>query len=75
LLAVQAATGKKPPELTVVEFPDEFAYLIEWFSQIKQPLTYSEIYHWSLMTRRSLDRWELDVLIKLDAIRCSNTPS
>jgi hypothetical protein len=56
--------------------PEVVVYLWDYFLQIHQvrrnygwgatPLTYTEIYHWTLLRGIKLDAWELDTLLLLD---------
>ncbi|WP_435674019.1 phage tail assembly chaperone [Pseudomonas denitrificans (nom. rej.)] len=51
--------------------PDELAYLLGVFFQIRRspdPLTYTELRNWSLLTRQELDPLEVEAIMRLDAI-------
>lgn len=61
-------TGRKPPELDAHgEMPTKLAYLWGWFMEVKKPVAYSELEAWARMTNRTLERWEIRALMRLDA--------
>ena len=59
-----------PDELRLPDFPEELEYFIEWSRQLirAEPITYTEIYHWTVLTNTKLSTWELDVLVEIDSI-------
>lgn len=51
--------------------PEELEYLLGIFFQIRRspdPLTYTELRNWSLMTHQELDPLEVEAIMRLDAI-------
>ncbi|WP_441295852.1 phage tail assembly chaperone [Pseudomonas sp. NBRC 111135] len=63
--------GEQPPELQTPPIPDELAYLLGVFFQIRRspdPLTYTELRNWSLMTHQELEPLEVEAIMRLDAI-------
>lgn len=64
-------SGFTPPELETPALPDSLAYLWGTFFQIRRtpdPLTYTELRNWSLMTKQELDPLEVETIMRLDAI-------
>ncbi|WP_440056195.1 phage tail assembly chaperone [Pseudoalteromonas sp. T1lg65] len=71
LKQVWKTTGHKPAELAEqVALPDELAYLWQWYLELKsdKPLNFTEIHHWSSLTRKHLRSWEVDLLRSIDRI-------
>lgn len=63
--------GFTPPELDTPPLPDALAYLWGTFFEIRrspEPLTYTELRNWSLMTGTDLDPIEVRVIMRLDSI-------
>jgi len=66
LTAIWKATGNKPPELEAQQdVPPELEYLWHWYWQIPKPITFTELHHWSQLTRRNLRAWEAELLAAL----------
>lgn len=64
-------SGFTPPELNTPELPESLAYLWGTFFQIRRtpdPLTYTELRNWSLMTQQELEPLEVEAIMRLDAI-------
>lgn len=69
-----AAFGYPSPDPP--EIPDEVSHVWEWWWQLNArrmpgfdsvaPLTYSDIYHWSVLTRTQVTPTEIAMLIKMD---------
>ena len=66
--------GVETPEAP--DIPDAGLHIWEWwwklnsrrvtYSEVQAPLTYSEIYHWSILTRTQISPSEIDVLMIMD---------
>jgi hypothetical protein len=66
--------GVETPEAP--DLPDAGSHIWEWwrqldsrrvtYSEVAAPLTYSEIYYWSTLTRTQISPSEIDVLIIMD---------
>ena len=65
LTTIWKATGHKPPELEQPEKPEALEYLWVWYWQIPKPITFTELHHWSSLTRRNLRAWEAELLASL----------
>lgn len=60
------------------EIPEEFAYLRDWTFELvgrsgvgmggAAPLSYTTVRDWALLTHRRPSAWEVEVLIRLDAV-------
>lgn len=64
-------SGFIPPELQTPELPESLAYLWGTFFQIRRtpdPLTYTELRNWSLMTKQELEPLEVETIMRLDSI-------
>ncbi len=50
--------------------PEELRYVWEWYLEVRNttPLTYTEIYHWSMVTGNRLRGWEAELIRSLDRI-------
>lgn len=62
---------RKPKQLEdAPELPQELEYVWEWFREVftGQPLTFSELHHWSSLTGKSLAGWEAELIKSLDRI-------
>lgn len=70
LLQVYKTTGKLPDQLNLPKFPVELEYFIEWSRQLirAEPISYTEIYHWAMLTNVHPQPWEIDVLVEIDSI-------
>ena len=69
LIAIWQATGEQPEELAnQPECPDEIRYLWDWFWQVAANFSFTELSHWSQLTRRNLRAWEVDVLFELSRV-------
>lgn len=70
LLQVKKTTGNTPPELILPKFPVELDYFLEWSRKLigSEPIRYTEIYHWAMLTNLHLQPWEVDVLVEIDSI-------
>lgn len=67
---MQRQLGRLPAQLAErPACPAELAYLAEWLGQLPTPLTHTELHHWTQITARRLDRWEVEALMMLDRIR------
>lgn len=64
-------SGEVPVELNTPPLPDSLAYLWRTFFEIRrspEPLTYTELHNWSLMTGTDLEPIEVRVIMRLDSI-------
>ncbi|WP_280282854.1 hypothetical protein [Pseudomonas sp. BN415] len=43
-------------------------YLWHWFWQLSRPFNFTELHHWSQLTRRNLRAWEAELLADLQRI-------
>lgn len=69
LQQIQKATGHTPKELAdQPECPPELAYVWEWYWQLPRPFSFTELHHWSQLTRRRIRAWEADLLSSLSRI-------
>ncbi|WP_434801436.1 phage tail assembly chaperone [Spartinivicinus marinus] len=71
LLHVYKVTGKKPKELAEQpECPEALNYIWQWWLEVRgsDPLTFTELYHWSQLTHKHLRAWEVDLIRSLDRI-------
>ncbi|WP_163836874.1 phage tail assembly chaperone [Spartinivicinus ruber] len=71
LLQVYKATGKKPKELAEQpKCPEELEYIFHWWLEVRssETLTFTELYHWSELTKKNLRAWEVDLIRSLDRI-------
>ena len=69
-----AAFGVESPDLPPI--PDMVQHVWEWWWQLNArrqpgfdsmtPLSYSEIYHWSALTRTQVTTTEIDIVVRLD---------
>lgn len=68
---VAKVSGSNPPELDTPPLPESLAYLWGTFFQIRRtpdPLTYTELRNWSLMTATDLEPLEVEAIMRLDSI-------
>jgi hypothetical protein len=82
--AAWRASGKKPEELKVPKMPTLVKYLWDYFLELHNrrtnygwghvPLSFAEIDAWERKTRRSLDPWELEALLEIDAAYLASIP-
>lgn len=71
LQQVWKTLGRKPKQLAEApEMPEELAYVWEWYREVfsGQPLTFSELHHWSVMTGKRLLGWEAELIRSIDRI-------
>lgn len=71
MIQVWKTLGRKPKQLLEApEKPDELSYVWEWFREVftGEPLTYTELHHWSLVTGKRLQGWEAELIRSLDRI-------
>ncbi|MXN88607.1 hypothetical protein GR147_05460 [Pasteurella canis] len=77
LHVVWEQTGVKPDELNTPEPPEELIYLVEYFNEltlsrqygnVANPISYSDIYAWSYLTKVSLTAWEVHVIKQIDMV-------
>ena len=70
LLSAWKQTGVKPNELSEAECPESLSYLFEWFKELvgDKKMTFTEIRHWSDLTRKSIRPWEVDTIKAIDKI-------
>ncbi|ALH23698.1 hypothetical protein PaMx11_24 [Pseudomonas phage PaMx11] len=71
LQQVWKTLGRKPKQLAEApEMPEELAYVWEWYREVfsGQPLTFSELHHWSVMTGKRLLGWEAELIKSIDRI-------
>lgn len=62
-------TGDRPKELAdQPQLPSDLEYLWHWFWQLPKPFNFTELHHWSQLTRRNLRAWEAEVLADLQRI-------
>jgi hypothetical protein len=54
------------PRLHHGECPQEFWYLWEWFHEIGSEFSWTELHAWSMVTNRTLQRFEITTLLKLN---------
>ena len=69
-MQIAKTIGGTPKELILPKFPIELEYFIDWSRQLirSEPISYTEIYHWALLTRNDPKPWEIDVLVEIDSI-------
>jgi len=50
--------------------PEELRYIWDWFVEVScgQPLTYTEMFHWSQVTGNRVAGWEAELIRSLDRI-------
>ncbi|MGC6360465.1 hypothetical protein ACNO7O_10675 [Bisgaard Taxon 45] len=79
--AVWEQTGIKPDELETPEAPQELIYLLDYFEElslsrqcgnIANPLSYSDILAWCLLTETQLTTWEVNAIKKIDMVYLNN---
>ena len=71
MLQVWKALGRKPRQLLdAPALPEELAYVWEWYREVftGQPLTFSELHHWSALTGKRLLGWEAELIKSIDRI-------
>ncbi|MBN7822260.1 hypothetical protein [Bowmanella yangjiangensis] len=69
LQRIEKTTGHRPKELAdQPECPAELSYLWEWFWQLPRSFNFTELFHWSQLTRRNLRAWEAEVLADLQRV-------
>lgn len=69
---VERSTKRKLPELeSSRKWDGSLRYVWHWFNELSfsAPLTYSELYHWTILTKRELTPFEVDLLMELNRIR------
>ena len=62
-------SGVKPEALKLPEVPDEFAYLWQWYFEVKRtsaPITWEELQSWSRITATPICGRDAQALIKID---------
>jgi hypothetical protein len=74
LQAVYEATGKKPAELDTGEFPQELAYIMDIYHQLRssEAIKHSEILAYCQLTNIALFAREIELIKMLDAVYWSN---
>lgn len=71
LQAIEKASGVTPDDLANhPEKPPHFPYVWEWFIDFPPGISWREIAAWSGVYGIKIDRWESELLIRLDQIRC-----
>lgn len=69
-------TGKKHPDLELVEIDPDSKYLWDWYQELArarpsgmgaEALRWSEIDAWARMTKRNPEPWEIDVVVAIDS--------
>ncbi|HHT7702741.1 phage tail assembly chaperone [Pasteurella multocida] len=77
LQAVWEQTGIKPDELNTPEPPSGLMYLFSYFNELSlsrqygmavNPISYSDILAWSILTKVSLAAWEIEVIKQIDIV-------
>jgi hypothetical protein len=73
---VAQVTGEIPAELILPDFPDELRLVWYKFEELSKgrsygmegpsPITYSDMYFWSMLTGWTLAEWEIGLIKKLD---------
>ena len=53
----------------VPECPPELAYLWDWTTCIRGPISYTELEAWMRLNCVALSSWEVEVIMSLDAKR------
>ena len=70
LYAIWQAYGEKPQELVDhPEVPPHFSWVWDWFFDYPSPITWSEINAWADSAGFHVERWEGELLIRLDNLR------
>lgn len=76
------ARGKRPASaLRGPSCPESMRYLVQWAHELHGrsgfgsvgvvPLTYPVIESWARLTRRTVQPWDVDALLALDAVLCA----
>ena len=69
LVAAMRAGAPRPAQLDQPPLPQEFAHLVPYMAQLPCPLEWPALESWARLTGRTLARWEIDLLMKLDRVR------
>lgn len=70
LEAIRDATGETPADLANhPKNPPFFAWVWQWFVDFPPNITWSEIRSWSDVYGVKIQRWEGEILIRLDRLR------
>lgn len=70
-MQVWKTLGRKPKQLAEAPaLPEELSYVWEWYLEVRgsEPLTYTELRNWSLLTKKVLLGWEAELIRSLDRI-------
>lgn len=76
LEAAQRFTKKVPGQLIGPELPDECTHWWEWWSELNScrqcgmsanPISWSDIYSWSQLTKTTIDKWDAKAIRAIDA--------
>lgn len=68
---IQKVSGDTPDDLAKhATTPPHFPYVWEWFFDFPPKLTWADISAWSGLYGFKPERWEGELLIRLDQIRC-----
>lgn len=69
LLKVYQATGERPRQLDQPAFPEEFVHVVGWLRRLPCPVEWATLQAFAQMTRTTMSRWEVDLLMRLDQMR------
>ena len=61
---------KQEEEITVEPYPPETGYLLTWYYELKRAggITFTEIDSWARLYRRSVEPFEVEIIMQLDHI-------
>lgn len=69
LQAAMRAGAPRPAQLDQPPLPQEFAHLVPYMAQLPCPLEWPALDAWLRVTGRTLARWEVETMFRLDRVR------